>query len=1008
MVQTKKRGELDGFRRITWEQAAQYFKAKAEKVAREYGPGAFHNLYSSGMGGGYNPASAMFGLAGATATQTGGTMLRTHDDYSFPQWELITRCMHDANSQPRSNDFQDVYNSDELVIWCYNLSEMLNQQQINFTLTQVHEIFKKEGKRITVVDPKFTNTAILGADRFFAPIQGTDAAMICGMIHHVLTSRLPELGEMYAAHARVTDTEKDILRNPLHTDFAKTLRQAVGKYLYGFFDTNADDDAAGTNNSYMLDGSDQITFKDKAKAAPGASFSAYVFGSSNRLVNGGYNKGTSVYPDKIGYNVRSYPLDGDYDPLWDQAANRSRLTECYGQIEKTPEWAEKICGVPAADIEALADTFLTKNVSCWMMGGLQRNSEGDQGCWAWTILMNFFLCFGKEGRSHGRADGRGNDMRKSVSLGWSAGIKSQANLNALADPTKVAPYLNANKSGWAKPIGDTSLLTFPNNYNSNHSSDTISVFTWLDAAYATNREKINETRWTMEGGTLRQVTESFYPSFWNDGQIKRLPTPLKFIFHCGGNININQNGDCGMGVKVLTATDESCKDTTAVFDGVQMNPEGYKVEFLGMIEVVMTASCRWADLILPGSISFERYQTQSSGRSPLTSVTTKAVNPPGEAMVEMEIGAIMAKAFGQDADYFNGAGSFDVLAEPGSFEKSVWVKALNDPRNTAVFGMDAKAWKANGFHKPSSDLSKLENYIAYEAFLKNPGSENRPAGAINKAVNRTKTCFRTLSGRVEAYCMPLMENYEMRMGNNIDEGIDLVSPDSGATNGALYTKIAEARGFTGKGRFAYPVPMYIPLIEGRHADDTTHPDPMGIKGEYPFNLLTWHTIYRSHSTFNSSPLANEVMFYKRNSKGEQTYINRRVTNENAGMDNNDLKDTETSAPMVWTDDVYETVWMNPQTASEAGVAEGDIAILESLRGKVAVSVHVSNRVRYGTVSMTQGSWYNPVEDWVSPTGAHHSNVDVGGNANTLFGLRPCRIAHGMTLASECRLKVYKA
>ncbi|MBQ3033237.1 MAG: molybdopterin-dependent oxidoreductase, partial [Deferribacterales bacterium] len=508
MIQTKKRGDLDGFRRVTWEQAAQYFKAKAEKVAKEYGPGAFHNLYASGMGGGYSPN--LFNMVGATS----GTMLKSHDDYSFPQWELITRCMHDANSQPRSNDFQDVYNSDELVIWCYNLSEMLNQQQINFTLTQVHEIFKAEGKKITVVDPKFTNTAILGADKFIPTMQGTDAAMICGMIHYLLTEKLNELALMYAEHASLTDGERDILSDPSHADFVKTFRQAVGRYVYGFFDTNAEDEAAGTNDSYNLTGDDQTTFKAKAAVAPGASFSAYIFGSSDVLVTKGLNLGTSVYPEQIGYNVRSYAIDGEYDPLWDTASGRSKLTSCYGQVEKTPQWAEKICGVPAADIKALADTFLTKNVSCWMMGGLQRNSEGDQGCWAWTILMNFMLCFGKPGRSHGRADGRGNDQRQSVSLGWSTGIKNNetnAKLQALADPTKVAPYLNSAKTAWEKPLGDMSLLTFPNNYNSNHSYDSISVFTWLDAADASNRPKIDETRWTMNGNVAEQVTESFYP-----------------------------------------------------------------------------------------------------------------------------------------------------------------------------------------------------------------------------------------------------------------------------------------------------------------------------------------------------------------------------------------------------------------------------------------------------------------------------------------------------------------
>lgn len=919
-------------------------------------------------------------------------MLTRHDDYSFPQWELITRGMHDANSQPKSNDFQDVYNADHLVVWGYNLSEMLNQQQINFTLTQIKEIFAKNNKKITVIDPKYTNTAILAEADYVPVVQGTDPALIFGMLHYILNDKIEDLAKMYN---RVLSL--GIPEAATDPDFHAKLRQAVGKYVYGFFDTNSADDSAGTNNSYMLD--DQTTFNSKAAVSAGSSLSAYIFGSSNTLVTNGLNQATSIYPEKIGYNVRSYQLDGEYDVLYDSTTGQSKQIDIYGQVEKTPAWAAAITGVPETQIKALADTFLTENVHCWMMGGLQRNSEGDQACWAWTILMNVLICFGKEGRSHGRADGRGNDLRKSVTMAWTSGIDTTSKIAAIDD--KFKSYLNDTKTAWSEPLGETSLLTFPDNYNSNHSSTSISVFQWLDACDATNRDKIKETVWTCDDtGAAVSTEKDFYPARWNDGQVKRVPVPTKFIFLTGGNTGVNQNGDCHQAVQVWTAKDPSLVDTSEVPNcpGVQMNPYGYKVEFSGLVEVVMTSSCRWADLILPGSISFERYQTQSSGRSPLTSVTTKTVNPPGDAKVEIEIGAELAKAFGDESAYYNGM----TPADGESFEEKVWLATLNSDTNIATFGMNADDWKNKGFHKPTDDLSKLDNYIAYKAFLENPGSDNRPTSSPGKTVNDVKTCFYTLSGRVEAYSLALMENYEMRMGNNIDENIDLVN------SGTIYSKIAEARTLTGKGRFAYPIPMYIPLVEGIHAD-TSHPDPLGLDAQgYDCNLLTWHTIYRSHSTFNSSPLLNEVKYYKRNSKGEQAHINRNKTNVNAGLDNNNLLDSDQNAPLVWTDDVYETIWLNPATATANGIAENDLMVVESLRGKLVGSAHLSNRVREKTISMTQGSWFEPVDNWTGPSGTNHGTVDVGGNVNTLFSLRPCRIAGGMTLASECRVKIYKA
>lgn len=999
MIQKGERGNLDTFERVTWDEAAQYIKEKADEVMDKYGPAAFHSIYASGMGGGYSPQNDLFKMIGAPSN----AMTRTHDDYSFPQWELITRCMHDANSQPRSNDFQDVYNADELIVWGYNLSEMLNQQQINFTFAQIKEI-KDRGKgtpipggktaitsnleKITVIDPKYTNTAILGADEFLAPIQGTDTAMICGMIHYILTEKKAELGKMYAAHAKLSDEQKNALRGEVDSaDFNKALRQAVGQYVYGFFDSSDDDDAAGTNTSYTLEGADADKFKTAAKVTPGASFSAYVFGKNSALVTAGLNQGVSVYPDKIGYNVRSYDLDGENDPLF------GKTTRCYGQVEKTPEWAEKICGVSAAQIKALADTFLTKNVHCWMMGGLQRNSEGDQACWAWTILMNFLLCFGEPGRSHGRADGRGNDRRPGFKSSWNIKIDDERNAVALQDKFKYLSKNSAGKTIFKDPLGETALLTFPNNYNSNHSSDTISVFQWLDACEIGKHGKIDEKVYipTADGSSFTEETRNVYKARWNDGQVKRLPAPVKFVFSCGGNIPINQNGDCNLAAEVWKAKDSSGK---------------YVVSFLGVIDVVMTSSAQYADVVLPGSISFERYQSGNSSRSPLRFLTTKAINPPGDALVEMEIGAVLAKAFGQEEGYYNGFDKRDFSGNPedrNKFEKEAWEKTIE--LNKATYGMDAKDWQTNGFYKPDEDLSKLDNYIAYEQFLKNPGSDKVVTSA-SKANNAVKTAFRTLSGRVEAYCLPMMENYEMRMGNNIDKGIDLVN------GGKLYTKIAKARDLEGKGRFCYPIPMYIPLIEGCHANQTAepHPDPLGLydKG-YDCNLLTWHTIYRSHSTFNSSAFVNEVEFYKRDKNGNPTHIRRSITNANAGANiDNTVTEADTKAQQVWTDDVYETIWLNPATASTKGIAEGDVIIVESLRGKIAGSAHLSERVRPGTISMTQGSWYAPIEKWKSPYGITYDKVDVGGNANTLFGLRPCRIAGGMSLASECRVKVYKA
>lgn len=983
LIQTGERGNLATFKRVTWEQAAAYFKYKLVKVRDKFGPGAFHNPYSSGIGGGYDPTSILKRLTGS------GAWLSYRDDYSFPEWEHTHRIMHDEESQPKSNDQQDAFNSDELVIWCYNLAEMFNQQQITWMTKQIQE----KNVHVTVIDQHYSRTAVLAADEFIAPVHATDTAMMMAMIHCAMTDYKDELFALYNKYSAYATRDGHTVTT------MDDLRKAVGQYIYGFFDTNSAD-GASVNESYTLNATDNLTFTTKSAVPQGASLAAYVFG--NVTAPGNATGSKSIYPDNIGYNTRAYAIDGAADPLG------GKTTKAYGQVEKTPEWAEKICGVPAAKIRELTKMFLTKNVTCWTMGGQQRNSEGEQVCWMYTVLMTFFLCFGKQGRTFGRPYGKGNDAKKNIAQAWNPNIPgTDATLvpdavkdgvgSGVVDPATgetIAPYLVESAPGNGNYIWKTTLVpygssaTFPGKF-AQKNVRTIPVFLWLDAVEATNKPKIN-----VNGNMV-------WPSRWNDPQIQNLPAPVKFLWHVAGNININQNGNTNLATKILTNKSASCVSNTEIpgTGGIKDNPLGYTLECIALCDVVMTSSARWADLVLPGTMGFERYTFAHSGRSPMTFFSKKVVEPQGDAVAEIEMGARLMAAFGKRDAYTNGYdGKYGL-----TFEENVFRAAANLPANMTNFGgRDFDAWVKNGMYKYTDDLTKVENYICYGAFLTNPGKSAAPTAKPGQSVNATKTAMWTLSGRVEAYSFLMMEDYEMRGYNNVDNSISLVN------GGSIETAFVTGANAS-KGRFVYPIPMYIPIVEGRHHDDAAapHPDPLGLKTEYPLSFHTWHMIYRSHSTFNSSPLTNEVKYYKRDSQGNPAHLKRSVTNANAGATAK-VPSTDTASQQVWMDDVYETVWLNPTTPGlPSDIAEGVPVILESPRGRIKVSPHFSQRIRPGVVMIGQGSWYNPDNNGAG--GAVDKNtVDIGGNANTLFDLRPSRIGQGMTLASDCRVKIYKA
>ena len=937
LIQTGERGNISTFKRVSWQQAAAYYKAKVEKIRSNWGPAAFYKLYGTGAGGTMGTSNML--------TYAGTGQVSAHQDYSFPSWEHTLSVMSDFGYPPDANSQQDALNSDVVVLWSHNLGETFWQPQITWYLKQIQEL----GVKIIVIDPRYSQTAVVACDEFIAPIQGTDTAFIMAVIHEMLTTHRDKLMALYG----VSDNE--------------SLRRSVGKYLYGFFDTNPDDEAFGTNESYIskfMSGSEKTDYETNFKSiytvGAGLSLSAYVMGGSKVDP---CNLGASIYPDTIHYNTRTYEIDGEFDPL----LNKDNF--CYGQAEKTPQWAEAITGVPAQTISDFALTLLTKNVSCWAGGGFQRNEEGEQNVWAWEVLMNLCLAFGQKGRTHGWTIYKGSAPRAS-GRSWSSGVSSGA-FNDLVPTEFKEGYLQNYSSGRYSTLQDTSKLTIQNS-NSRYGLGTISVFTWLDAVEASNSSQIEENG------------KNIYPSRWNLGQTKNLPSPIKMLYQEMGNILINQSGDSNHAVRVLTSVSQDAVDGSAVpnVNGVMMNPMGYKVEFICVLDCVMTPSARYADLVLPGTVGFERYQTQSQfwrGYDKLV-FTQKAINPPGEAKWEPEIGGEIAKAFGVGEEYYNGYASGENFG----------AKIFQDRFSANPGGNTFDWWKKNGMYKNTPNLISVPNKIALEAYRQNPGSKAAGGSLYGSG---GKCTLSTSSGRTEAYCGAMMENYEARLFNNIDRTVTLMN--QGKINTKSTPKGSSDENF---GRYVYPIPMYIPLAEGRHAT-APHPDPMNIHQEYPLSFCTWHIMYRSHSTFNSSPLLNELKYYKRNDKGEASFLKREITNKNAGL-TNAPDDTSTSAPMVWTEGVYETVWLNPATAAQYAINEGDIVYLESLRGIIKVSAHLSQRIRQNYVLIGQGSWYNPIEE-------NGKTVDIGGCANTLMSLRPSRIGQGMTLNSDCRIKIYK-
>lgn len=183
---------------------------------------------------------------------------------------------------------------------------------------------------------------------------------------------------------------------------------------------------------------------------------------------------------------------------------------------KTPEWAEKITGIPADTIRQLAIEYATAKPAVLLQGyGAQRHAYGEQSARGGILLA----C-----------------MTGNVGV-W---------------------------GGWACGDADCTLHPWPRFPSvANPCPLQIPSFLWTDAV--------------LRGPELTAL----------DGVRggERLETGIKMILNIAGNCLINQHGDINRSAEILRDTD--------------------RCEFIVVSDLFMTASAKFADLLLPGVSMFE-------------------------------------------------------------------------------------------------------------------------------------------------------------------------------------------------------------------------------------------------------------------------------------------------------------------------------------------------------------------------------------------------------------------
>ncbi|HEY2420394.1 MAG TPA: DMSO/selenate family reductase complex A subunit, partial [Neobacillus sp.] len=461
MKRVGKRGE-GKFERITWTEAIETIASEVKRIGDKYGPESRYVNYASGQSwglhGGKNAARKLLAL-------TGG-YLNYRNDYSSGAGNVATPYTYGTNNTGSS--FDSLLQSKYIILWGQNPSEMIFSTPYREYLMQA----KKNGAKIIVIDPRYTDTSIAFADEWIPILPTTDNAMMDAMGYVIITEGLHDQG-------------------------------FLDKYCIGF------------DGDHMPEG---VANKESLKS--------YLLGEK----------------------------DG---------------------IAKTPEWAEKICGVPAEKIREIARNYATIKPAALIQGwAAQRQAYGEQFMRGGAQLACLTGNVGKLG-------------------GWAAGT-----------------------GYWSR-----SDIVYPFTYE-NPVKASIPCFLWTKA---------------VEQGTEMTAEDGLKGT-------DRLNTNIKLIFNMAGNMLVNQHAEINKTTQLLE--DES------------------KVEFIVVSDIFMTPSAKYADILLPGTTFFERYDIGVPWCfGDYVVFGDKTIDPLFECRDEYDVFAEIADKFGLKDKFTEGKTTLDLVKE---------------------------------------------------------------------------------------------------------------------------------------------------------------------------------------------------------------------------------------------------------------------------------------------------------------------------------------------------------
>jgi Tat-targeted selenate reductase subunit YnfE len=173
------------FERISWDEALDTIARSLKNTVEKYGNEAVYINYTSGIVGGNITRSSPYASLVARLMNCYGGFLSHYGTYSTAQIACAMPYTYGSND---GNSTSDIENSKLVVLFGNNPAETrMSGGGITYYLEQARE---RSNARLIVIDPRYTDTAAGREDEWIPIRPGTDAALVAGIAHVLISENL--------------------------------------------------------------------------------------------------------------------------------------------------------------------------------------------------------------------------------------------------------------------------------------------------------------------------------------------------------------------------------------------------------------------------------------------------------------------------------------------------------------------------------------------------------------------------------------------------------------------------------------------------------------------------------------------------------------------------------------------------------------------------------------------------------------------------------------------------